>query len=847
MKQPIFSRRFILLAKALLPTALTLLIFAGAMFLVFLPTLENSLLENKKQAIQDLTASVISRLAYLDSQVKAGKLDMDEARKRAREQVRFIRYGRKNKDYFWINDTRPVMIMHPYRSKLEGQNLLEYRDSSGNAPFVDMTREALQGGGFVRYIWQWKDQKDKEAPKLSYVRLFKPWDWVVGTGIYLDDLAADMKKIRTGVTMAFTLLLTLVALISGYVARQIYVSERRREKVQKQRERLMSALREGEERYRTIADFAYDWEVWLGPDKGVLYCSPSCERITGYAPESFFENPDLLRSIVAEQDREAWDNYLQMLPTREGLQFDFRLERKDGSRRWLGVVGRSVFGIGMKPLGLRFSFRDITERKNMEEQLRHQALHDPLTGLANRTLCLDRIRHAMERAKRREEYYYAVVFMDLDRFKVINDSLGHRFGDMVLMETGRRLSRHMRGLDTVARFGGDEFVFLLDELASPSQALRIVKRVRAAVAEKFCFEGHEVMTTASFGIVLSPTNYHRAEDLLQNANIAMHRAKEKGRNQFKVFTSRMLENAVEQLNLENDMRSALKDGEFHIEYQPILLMGTNSLIGFEALARWNHPTRGPIPPSEFIPMAEDSGMIMELGQWVLENALKTLATWRAQSERAKDLFMAVNLSTRQFAKAALHTDILATLEKTGVPADRLKLEVTESAVMENPESALRTLNILRENGVQFSIDDFGTGYSSLTQLQRLPVDTLKVDRSFISRLGEGDDQESTEIVKAVVAMARCLDLSVVAEGVETGKQLDSLSKLNCECVQGFLFHEPLHDSAAMDLIAEQESNPVPEDFRKRHFQRAKSSLKKAQSGTTKNSAPNIEITDPDVS
>ncbi|GEM_PF-1072975 len=828
MQRVTSSKRSKLFIKATFPTVLTLTIFAGAMFLVLLPALENSFLDHKKQSIQDLTTSVISKMAYLDGQVQAGKMTLNKAQHLAREQVRFMRYGLEGKDYFWINDTRPYMVMHPYRPEMEGTNLLEYRDGSGKNPFPELTRAALAGGGFVRYLWQWQDIPDKELPKLSYVRLFEPWDWVVGTGIYLDDIKKEISLVRAEITTIFVILFIIVAALSGYVARQVFISERQREKAQTQREKLMTALKSGEERYRTIADFAHDWEVWLGTDGSVLYCSPSCERITGYAPEAFFEDPSLVRAIVADEDKESWDGYLQAVPHREGRQFDLRVNRKDGSQRWLGVVGRSVSGIGMKPLGLRFSFRDITERKNMEEQLRHQALHDPLTGLANRTLCLDRIRQAMERAKRRDKYYYAVVFMDLDRFKIINDSLGHRFGDMVLMETGRRLLRYMRSLDTVARFGGDEFVFLLDELSTPRQALHIVRRVREAMAEKFYFEGHEVVTTASFGIVLSPTSHMRAEDLLQNANIAMHRAKEKGRNQFKVFTSRMLENAVAQLHLENDMRRGLANGEFYVQYQPILLMESGSLIGFEALARWDHPERGSVSPAEFISLAEDSGMIMELGQWILDKALETLAEWRTKSERAKDLYVAVNLSTKQFAQASLHKNILTALNEAGVPADKLKLEITESAIMENPESALQTLNVLREQGVQFSIDDFGTGYSSLAQLQRLPVDTLKIDRSFINRLGKEGDQENLEIIKAVVAMAHCLDLSVVAEGVETKGQFDSLIKIGCECVQGFLFHRPMHDHAARVLISRQESNPLPDEYRQRQTERVQASLKKAQ-------------------
>ncbi len=434
----------------------------------------------------------------------------------------------------------------------------------------------------------------------------------------------------------------------------------------------------------------------------------------------------------------------------------------------------------------------------MEEQLRHQALHDPLTGLANRTLCLDRIDQAMRRAIRREHYYFAVVFLDLDRFKLINDSLGHRFGDMVLGESARRLSEQVRSLDTVSRFGGDEFVLILDELSSPGEAIRIVKRIRKAMATPFIFNSNEVQTTTSFGIVLSPIGDISPADVLQNANIAMHRAKEAGRNRFKVFTEKMLENAVAQMSLENDMRNGLQKGHFHVEFQPIMDLTGSDLMGFEALARWDHPTRGPVPPSEFIPLAEESGFILQLGEWILREALQTLATWRKDTLGAKEIYMSVNLSSKQFARMELDKVILGALKDAGLPPRCLKLEVTESAIMDHPESALRILNRLRKLGISFSIDDFGTGYSSLSQLQQLPVDTLKVDRSFISRMKT--DPENMEIVKAVIALAHSLDLEVVAEGVEEPEQVCSLLNLKCECVQGFYFHRPLKVKDALHLL-----------------------------------------------
>ncbi|MDD3311299.1 EAL domain-containing protein [Pseudodesulfovibrio sp.] len=785
--------------RILLPTTLMILLLAGSIFLYLLPSLQSAFMNYKKQTIFELTGAVIRSLEHLDREVRSGALAPQEARRSAREMIRSLRYGPEGKDYFWINDTSPRMIMHPYRADLEGKDLSSYRDQSGKEIFKEFVQIAAEkGGGFVNYYWQWKDHPERISHKMSYVREFKPWGWIVGTGIYVDDVVKEIDGYRYKLAAIFMVVLLVISALQFYVLRQTALTEERRVRVQSQREKLVLALREGEERYRTIADFAYDWELWIGVSGGVLYCSPSCERLTGRPPEAFFENPALARDIIIADDQPAWDRFMQDANCEKGDFLDFRIRNRDGEVRWINVVGRSVSGIGMKPLGIRCSMRDITGRKKMEEQLRHQALHDPLTGLANRTLCLDRIGQAMHRAARRPRYFFAVIFLDLDRFKVINDSLGHRFGDMVLCETARRLTEHVRSLDTVSRFGGDEFVLLLDELGTPGEAIRIIKRIRLALTKPFAFGVNEVQTSASFGIVLSPLGDVRPADVLQNANIAMHQAKEAGRNRFKVFTERMLENAVAQLSLENDMRSGLDNGHFFIEYQPIMDLAGEDLMGFEALARWSHPVRGTVPPTEFIPLAEESGLIIQLGEWVLDNALKTLAEWRRETSGAEDVYMSVNLSSKQFARMELDRVVLDTLKRHGLPPEALKLEITESAIMDHPESAVRILNRLRKLGIRFSIDDFGTGYSSLSQLQQLPVDTLKVDRSFISRMKT--DPENMEIVKAVIALAHSLDLEVVAEGVEEPDQVCSLIDLQCESVQGFYFHRPLGKDEALRLM-----------------------------------------------
>ncbi len=451
--------------------------------------------------------------------------------------------------------------------------------------------------------------------------------------------------------------------------------------------------------------------------------------------------------------------------------------------------------VSLFPMGLDEASRlagglvsDITDRKQLENQLAHMAFHDPLTGLPNRSLCLDRIRQAIERSKRRDNYQYAVIFLDLDRFKVINDSLGHHMGDRLLEGVSRRLRECVRGLDTVARLGGDEFVVLLEETGSNREIVRIVKRIRAAINDVFVLSDHDIHVTCSMGVVISPALYDKPEELLRNANIALHRAKDQGRNRFKVFNTRMLEDAIRLMDLENDLRLALKRGEFYLDYQPILALRDRRLTGFEALVRWRRPGKGVASPMEFIPVAEDTGLIVPLGLWVLREACATMADWQQRFPEAAGLSMSVNLSAKQLSQPTMVEDVERILRATGLDPRTLKLEITESVIMDNPEVSILRLKRLKELGVRLSVDDFGTGYSSLSYLQRFPIDTLKVDRAFVSDI---EASENRKIVAAVVALAHSLGLDVVAEGVELETQSDVLNGFSCEAGQGFLFSRPV--------------------------------------------------------
>ncbi|MBU1229752.1 MAG: EAL domain-containing protein [Proteobacteria bacterium] len=453
----------------------------------------------------------------------------------------------------------------------------------------------------------------------------------------------------------------------------------------------------------------------------------------------------------------------------------------------------------IEPEHIACLFQDRTERKIMETRLRHLTQQDPLTGIANRAMCLERIETALQRAKRRADYRHAVIYIDLDRFKNINDTLSHTAGDAVLVDTARRLRASVRELDTVARIGSDEFVVLMEEFDTYKRPIQAIRRIRKALAEPFVVEGQEFTVTASIGLALGETPAASAEEALRYANMAMRRAKAQGRNGIKSFTQTMLRQTQNVGRLENDMDRALARGEFFLEFQPIIQLGKDrQLFGFEALARWQHPERGLIMPGEFIPIAEDSGKVVELGYWALREGSRILNQWRTRYPHMADSIISVNLSPQQVPKIDFMPRMREILLDTGLPARNLKLEVTETALMQSGSSVLAKLQELREMGVSFSVDDFGTGYSSLAYLTRLPLDHLKIDLSFVRMLEVGKD--NLEIVRTIIQLATSLRMEVVAEGVETMSQQTILTGLGCEYFQGFLFSRPLGEDKAETFL-----------------------------------------------
>jgi len=526
--------------------------------------------------------------------------------------------------------------------------------------------------------------------------------------------------------------------------------------------------------WTTDAHLRITWS--LGDGMGWL--APDGEAVGRSIPELFGTDAPASLPVVAHRralEAEAVEFEMEWL----GRLFQARVEPSRGP-------GGQVTGT----IGVAF---DVTDRRRAEEQARHAALHDELTRLPNRALFIDRVGHALDRARRRGAPF-AVLLLDLDRFKNVNDSLGHSAGDRLLTAAASRLSDCVRPGDTVSRLGGDEFAMLLEEISGPSDPVRVAERVQYCLAAPFDLGGHEVVTAASIGIAQGSADYQRAEDVLRDADIAMYRAKALGRGRHQVFDPSMHAHAVAVLRTEMELRRALEKGEFRLYYQPIVSVSGGRIAAFEGLLRWDHPRRGLILPAEFLPLAEEMGLMIQLGRWALAEGCRQMAAWAG-----RDVHLSLNISGRQLMQSDLVTQIGQAARVSGAPLDRLDLEVTEDVLMKDGEAAGLVLADLKALALRVSIDDFGTGHSSLGLLHRLPIDTLKIDRSFVADMSRRRD--SLEIVRTIVALGHNLGMGIVAEGVETAEQLRDLRALGCDYAQGFLFSPAVDPAAAEGLLA----------------------------------------------
>lgn len=558
------------------------------------------------------------------------------------------------------------------------------------------------------------------------------------------------------------------------------------------------ALKKSEEQFRLTFEMApIGMAISALQGKFQRVNSALCDAL-GYTQSELLELS--FAQISYPEDWEVHHNLEQRLI--KGEETDFQIEKrfiaKDGrivDTLLKVVVVQDADG---KPLHFNNQIVDITERKSMEKQLLHDALHDALTGLPNRALFMDRLEQQLKKSQNQDNYLFAVLFLDLDRFKVVNDSVGHLVGDKLLIEIARRLETSIAPTDTVARLGGDEFTILIENIASKSQATLVAESIYQTLSFPFNIDGYELFTTVSIGIALSSVGYNKPEDILRDADLTMYSAKENGKARYEVFDNSLRDRALQRLELETDLRRALERREFEVYYQPITSLQLGVLSGFEALVRWNHPTKGLIQPGNFLPICEETGLILPLSNWLLKEACIATRKWQLKYPEHPAIRMSVNLSAQQFRESRLIEEVEKVLAETSLAGKYLKLEITESTLIDNLDAVTEIILHLREQNIQFSIDDFGTGYSSLSYLHRFPVDTIKIDRSFVSQMQVA---ENSAIVKAIVTLAHMLNMDVIAEGIETTTQLAQLRLLQCEYGQGFFFSKPLSCTEAEALIA----------------------------------------------
>ncbi len=589
-------------------------------------------------------------------------------------------------------------------------------------------------------------------------------------------------------------------------------------------QRVRRQLAENNKLFQLISENAADMIAVVDTDGHRVYNSPAYQRILGYSPE------ELAATLATHQIHP--DDCARVLEAAEkarltgiGERLEYRIRHKDGSWRVLESTASAIRGPNGESEGLVVVNRDISDRKRAEDLLVHNAFHDGLTDLPNRALFLDRLGRAIAVARRHADFKFAVLFIDIDGFKVFNDSLGHATGDALLIQIAHRLTGCLRRVDTIsrtrfgdslespasentlARPGGDEFVVLAEELGNPSDAIRVAERIQEKLAVPFSLGSHKIGVTASIGIVFKGHIGNDApEELLRDAEIAMYRAKHSGKARCEVFDNAMHAGALKRLQLETDMRKALELGEFLVYYQPIVSLRNKQIVGFEALTRWQRP-QGIVMPNEFIAVANEIGVIVSINQQLMLDAFRQLRRWQEIFPSDPPLTMSVNISPKQFQQADLSAQIGQILQQSGVDPNCVNLEITETIAMADAEKSAIVLQELKALGVHLEIDDFGTGYSSLSRLQRFPVDTLKIDRAFISRMDS--DLETHEIVRTIVMLAQNLGLKVVAEGVETEDQVEMLKRVSCKLAQGYLFSKPVAPHAVEKLLECNRSRATP--------------------------------------
>jgi diguanylate cyclase (GGDEF)-like protein/PAS domain S-box-containing protein len=568
------------------------------------------------------------------------------------------------------------------------------------------------------------------------------------------------------------------------------------------------AVARSEERFRALVQNGAELISVVEADGVVRYASPSVETLLGVNADSAIgEN---LFSYLHPEDQPVLRRLFEiaLASPSQNLTEAFRLRNADGAWRHVEVVCRNLATVA-EIGGIVLNVRDVTERKALEAELAYRAYHDALTGLANRALLIDRLGLALARSTR-SRLSTGVLFIDLDDFKLVNDSLGHKQGDELLVSVADRLRSSIRPGDSVARLGGDEFIVLFEDLVDVSHASNVAERILHQLGTAVDLDGREVFISATMGMAVSGAHTVLADDLLRDADVAMYAAKARGKGHWALYEPSMDTRPLERLQLEADLRRAMTGGELRLHYQPIVEIDTGQIRGVEALLRWEHPERGLVPPMEFIPIAEETGLIVPIGRWVLHEACRQARVWDGRNTDRPALTISVNISSRQFQHPGLVESVRQALDDAHLSASRLRLEITESVAMERGQATVQTLQQLKTLGVRLAIDDFGTGYSSLAYLKHFPVDVLKIDRAFVDGLGR--DAQDAAIVRSVITIAKSLDLTVTGEGVETAEQLSVLRALGCDEAQGYYFARP-QPPGAMDRLLDAQLTP-PDDLRR---------------------------------
>lgn len=666
-------------------------------------------------------------------------------------------------------------------------------DAFGTVTFMNPIAEVLTG-------WNYSDAFGKEATEIfniaheeTRIIIESPIKQVLQSGVTVGLPEKTILITKNGTEIPIDDSVAAIKDDNGKITGAVCVFQDITE-----RKQILKALARRQQEFKALVENAPDIISRFNTQLRYAYVNPVIEKVTGISAETFIGKTNAELNLP-EEFCQIYDHKLQQVfETKQETEFECSLAIAQETKHYHTRLVPELASDGSVYFVLSIS-RNITALKLAEAQLIHDAFHDILTGLPNRALFMERLERALMLTKRRAEYTFAVLFLDLDRFKVVNDSLGHTIGDQLLTALARRLESCLRLGDTVARLGADEFTILLEDLNNINDVTGVVERIHEALTSAFQLSGYEVFTTISIGIALNKGNYNLPEELLRDADIAMYRAKTLGKARHEIFDSSMYRQVTELLELEMDLRRAIERQEFQVYYQPIVLLETYKIIGFEALVRWQHPQQGLVAPDNFIPLAEETGLIIPIGYWVLREACRQMRAWQIQFPTDPPLTISVNLSTKQFSQPGLIEQISQIMQATGLEGSNLKLEITESVLMENFQSATFMLLQLQEMNIQIHLDDFGIGYSSLSYLHRFASNALKIDRSFVTKIGANG--ENLEIVQAIITLAQSLNIDVIAEGVETVEQLALLRAMKCKYAQGYFFSQPLDSKSIETLLA----------------------------------------------